>query len=182
MNSKSRCVSSPSAVNRYRSGLIISTSGGQTMSAAVTTPELRTSRVRWAVSTSSSRSRTCLRWRMIWVMSSRRPGTAENSWATSVTRTEVMAAPGSEASSTRRRAFPMVMPYPFSRGLMMKRPYLRVLASASIFGSTRLPVALLVKETPPLLTLGFWVIQGGDGGPPPPMGFSASSIPRSTGR
>jgi hypothetical protein len=35
---------------------------------------------------------------------------------------EVMAAPGKDDSSTRRRAFPSVSPKPLGRGSMSKRP------------------------------------------------------------
>ena len=43
-------------------------------------------------------------------MSSRTWGMAENSCGTSVTRTDVMAAPGSDDNSTRRSEFPTVVP------------------------------------------------------------------------
>ena len=44
------------------------------------------------------------------------PSIVENSCSTPSTRTEVIAAPGSEDSSTRRRELPSVVPKPFSRG------------------------------------------------------------------
>jgi nucleoside-diphosphate-sugar epimerase len=53
------------------------------------------------------------------VTSSTTPGRLENSCWTPAMRTEVMAAPSSEESSTRRRELPMVWPYPRSKGSAM---------------------------------------------------------------
>src|SRR5579871_4858897 len=49
------------------------------------------------------------------------PAMVENSWSTSSMRTAVIAAPGSELSSTRRSALPSVVPKPAGSGWTTKR-------------------------------------------------------------
>ena len=60
--------------------------------------------------------RICFMLRMISVTSSTTPSITENSCSTLSMRTEVMANPSREASSTLLSAFPTVRPYPGSKG------------------------------------------------------------------
>ena len=53
---------------------------------------------------------------MMSVASSTTPGIGENSWSTPSIFTAVMAAPSIDESSTRRSAFPIVVPKPRSKG------------------------------------------------------------------
>ena len=59
---------------------------------------------------------------MMSVASSTTPGMGLNSWATPSIRTEVMAAPSMELSSTRRSPVPMVEPNPRSNGWAVNMP------------------------------------------------------------
>ncbi len=59
---------------------------------------------------------------MMSVTSSTTPGTAENSWSAPSILTAVMAPPGIDDSSARRRALPTVVPQPRSKGCARKRP------------------------------------------------------------
>jgi hypothetical protein len=70
----------------------------------------------------NSFSRTCFRFSTISVTSSMTPGNVENSCSTPSMRTEVIAAPCSDDSSTRRSALPSVVPKPRSSGSSMNRP------------------------------------------------------------
>jgi hypothetical protein len=62
------------------------------------------------------RNGICLRLRMMSVVSSTTPGTDENSCSTPSILTDVIAAPSTEDSRMRRRAFPIVVPKPRSNG------------------------------------------------------------------
>ena len=59
---------------------------------------------------------------MMSVASSTTPGIGENSWSTPSIFTAVTAAPSIDDSSTRRNAFPIVVPNPRSNGCAWKRP------------------------------------------------------------
>ena len=61
-----------------------------------------------AGSSSSDRSTSPFRFRMMSVTSSVTFGTVENSWSTPSIRIDEMAAPGIELSNVRRNEFPMV--------------------------------------------------------------------------
>src|SRR5256886_8512977 len=89
------------------------------------------------------------------------PGIVENSWATPRTRAAVMAAPGSELSSTRRSEFPRVVPYPGGRGSHANFAYrsspsirsilgysssTRVMASVPSCGASALVSALRLRQ------------------------------------
>src|SRR5882762_4567918 len=114
--SSSHSDESGSSVAIFASGLTISISLVVMMSAAVASPGPVFSRVSVTGSLANERSRICFRLRTSWTTSSLIPGIVENSWATPRTRAAVMAAPGSELSSTRRSEFPRVVPYPGGRG------------------------------------------------------------------
>ncbi len=68
---------------------------------------------------------------MMSVASSTTPGMDWNSCSTPSIFTAVTAAPSMELSSTRRRALPMVVPNPRSKGWAEKRPNLSVSVSMS---------------------------------------------------
>ena len=104
------------------SGLRISTSLLVWMSPAVTSLGPRTSRV---IRTGSSLCETTLislMLRRISVTSSLMLGIAENSWATPSMDTDVMAAPLSDESRTRRSELPSVVPKPGSSGSISNLP------------------------------------------------------------
>jgi hypothetical protein len=86
------------------------------MSAAVATPGPSFSIVRVTGSFENERRRICFRLRTICTTSSLTPGIVENSCATPRTRAAVMAAPGSDESSTLRSELPRVVPYPGGSG------------------------------------------------------------------
>ena len=92
------------------SGLTISTSLVVMMSAAVASPGPVFSSVRVTGSFENDRRRICFRLSTSWTTSSLTPGIVENSCATPRTRAAVIAAPGSELSSTRRSELPSVVP------------------------------------------------------------------------
>src|SRR2546430_4691120 len=89
------------------------------------------------------------------------PGIVENSWATPRTRAAVIAAPGSELSSTRRSEFPRVVPYPGGSGSHANFAYrsspsirsilgysssTRVMASVPSCGASALVSALRLRQ------------------------------------
>ena len=91
------------------SGLRISTPLGRSMSRAVISPgPVTTSGASISVASECMRQTTPLRFRTMSVTSSVTPLIVENSWATPSMRTEVTAAPASDASSTRRSELPKV--------------------------------------------------------------------------
>ena len=72
---------------------------------------------------------TCLRLRMMSCIPSITPGIVANSWSTPEILIWLIAKPSREARRMRRRALPMVCPYPGSRGLNSKRPTVSVPSS-----------------------------------------------------
>src|ERR1700758_3506599 len=74
----------------------------------------------------------CFRLRMMSVASSTTPGIDWNSCSTPSIFTAVTAAPSIEESSTRRRAFPIVVPNPRSNGCAQNMPYLSVSEEVSV--------------------------------------------------
>ncbi len=107
---------SGSSVAIAASGLTSSISEVVAMSAAVATPGPSFSSVSVTGSFANERRRTFFRLRTIWTTSSFTPGMVENSCATPRTRADVIAAPSSEDSSTRRMELPSVVPYPGGSG------------------------------------------------------------------
>ena len=98
-----------SSVAMCASGLRISTPEGRSMSRAVISPgPVTTSGASISVASECMRQTTPLRLRTMSVTSSVTPLIVENSCATPSMRTEVTAAPASDASSTRRSEFPNV--------------------------------------------------------------------------
>ncbi len=69
------------------------------------------------------RKRTCFRFRIISATSSTTPSMVENSCNTPGILIPVMAYPSNEDNRILLSALPIVTPYPFSRGLNVKRPW-----------------------------------------------------------
>ena len=105
-----------SSVQMTRSGFITSMSWPVWICAAVTSPgPVAVSTIRFGPSP-CMRSASCLMFSTMSVTSSRTPAMLLNSWSTPSICTAVTAAPCSEESSTRRTAFPSVIPKPRSSG------------------------------------------------------------------
>ena len=73
--------------------------------------------------------RTCFKFSMMLVTSSRTPGTVANSCSTPAILIVLIAKPSSEESRMRRNALPTVVPKPGSKGRNSNLPYLGVLSN-----------------------------------------------------
>ena len=105
------CNSAPSAtVAMCRSGFKIVTSPSAWISAAVTSAGPLTSNSRFLASSDSIFKATFFKFKTICVTSSVTPSTVLNSCKTPSMSILVIAAPGKEASITRRRELPSVVP------------------------------------------------------------------------
>src|SRR3990172_9530226 len=104
------------------------------MSPARTSPGPVASRYILPGRSDSGRSRIALKLRRSSMVSSLTPAMVENSCTTSSTRMEVMAAPGSEPSSTRRSELPSVMPNPADSGSATMRAWVSDSSSTLMCG------------------------------------------------
>src|SRR5579864_6719487 len=150
-----RCAFLPSSVARWRSGFKISTSASGCRSPAVTSfLFLTSSRSSFGLSLCSLNV-SSLRFRISCVTSSTTPGTVENSCRTLSILTDVTAAPGIAASSTRRRALPRVTPKPRSSGSTTNLPYVSESSAYSTLGlfMSHTPVNPLFPLEPPSTSL-----------------------------
>ena len=101
-----------------------STSGGQIISAPVTVHGPWAWILRVLLPSPSIVAESSFKVNIISVTSSLTPGTVENSWRTPSILIEFTATPGREDNNILLRAFPIVIPYPLSKGSMTNFPYL----------------------------------------------------------
>src|SRR5258706_4669107 len=119
------------SVAMCRSVLSTCPSASTCRSPARTSPFPRISNTPFLGPSPNSLSRTCFRFNTISVTSSITPGSVENSCSTPSMRTDVIAAPCSDDSSTRRSPLPSVVPKPRSSGSSVNLPYRSVFAGSA---------------------------------------------------
>src|SRR3954453_22453638 len=136
-----------SSVAMWASGFRISTPLGRSMSRAGISPgPVTTSGASTSVASECMRHTMPLRFRTMSVTSSVTPLIVENSCATPSIRTEVTAAPASDASSTRRSELPKVYPKPRSSGSTTNWPRLSSTDSAVIRGIWKSSIRVLTSS------------------------------------